>query len=109
MVNLRNILFAVSAVVVFMVPSSAFAQEDSILEECSMLLESPDDSACIGLQYSYDVKSETFLFQNTDNYFSTAVNSLSGLLDPDTGTNFNYRTAGFCGQDPHFRYSIKLE
>ena len=99
-------LFAFSAALVL--PAFLHAQENSLTNDCAHLLTVPDDTSSISDYYSFETDTSFAITYKTFMQFSAYE---SGALIFRSAENTKNQTTAiiFLREDPHFRYSVKLE
>ena len=99
-------LFALSATLIL--PAFLHAQENSLASDCAHLLTVPDDTSSISNHYSFETDTSFAITYKTFIQFS-AYESGALIFRSVENTKNQTTTIIFLRENPHFRYSVKLE
>ena len=107
---MKKIILAIAIVAVgaFFVPALACAQDNSLAVDCASLLNVPDDSASISNVFSFETQDYSAIDYKTVPLL-TPVSAVVGEVCDSGNTKIQNRTVLYLRDDPHFRYSVKLE
>ena len=107
---MKKALFSVAlvAVGVFVMPAFVRAQDNSLAAECAALLSVPDDNSSVSSVFSFETQDNSAIVYKTVPQLTPASGAVSGVCDSGN-TKIQNRAVIYLREEPHFRYSVKLE